>query len=258
MIGHVVSMYRHPVKGFTPERVAAVELVEGAYFPCDRLYAIENGPSGFDPQTPAHVSKTRYTVLASIPRVALARTEYDERTGVLSVSASGVEPFAGDLREEDGKQGFAAWLTNFLDPDDQRGPLKVLAAPPYRFTDDPDGYVSVVNLASVRDLEARIGQPVDPLRFRANITLDGWPAWSELGLAPGARVSLGAATVEMLEPTVRCVATHVSPETGERDIKLVAALRELYGHMHFGVYMKVVAGGVVREGDRVEASQSKN
>ena len=251
MIGHVVSMYRHPVKGFTPERIAAVELVAGGYFPCDRLYAVENGASGFDPAAPAHVSKTRFTVLASIPKVALARTRYDEATGTLSVNADGVEPFVGDLRAEDGKHGFAAWLTGFLDPDERRGPLKVLAAPPYRFTDDPKGYISLVNLDSVRDLQARIGQPVDPLRFRANVYVDGWPAWSELGLAPGARVSLGAATTEMLEPTVRCVATHVSPETGQRDLKIVAALQELYGHMNFGVYVKVAAGGLVQEGDLV-------
>lgn len=252
MIGRVASMYRHPVKGFTPERVRTVELVAGGYFPCDRLYAVENGASGFDPAAPAHVSKTRYAVLASIPKVALARTAYDDRTGILSVDASGAEPFVGDLREQRGKDGFAAWLTAFLEPDDQRGPLKVLAAQPYRFTDDPKGYISLVNLESLRDLEARIGQPVDPLRFRANVYVDGWPAWSELALPRGARVRLGAATTEMLELTVRCVATHVSPETGRRDIKLVAALRDLYGHMNFGVYLNVAAGGTLRDSDVVE------
>ena len=246
-------MYRHPVKGFTPERVGTAELVAGGYFPYDRLYAVENGPSGFDPAAPGHVSKTRFTVLASIPQVALARTAYDEETGLLSVDAPGVEPFAGNLREEGGAAGFATWLAGFLDPDDQRGPLKVLAAPPYRFTDDPKGCISLVNLDSVRDLEARIGQAVDPMRFRANVYVNGWPALSELALAPGARIGLGAATVEMLEPTVRCVATHVSPATGRRDIKLVAALKEHYGHRNFGVYMKVAAGGVVREGDRAAA-----
>ncbi len=253
MIGRVAAMYRHPVKGFTPERVAAVELVAGGYFPCDRLYAVENGPSGFDPDAPAHVSKTRFTVLASIPRVAQARTAYDDSTGLLSVDAAGRETFVGNLREEDGRQRFGAWLAGFLAPDERRGPLKVLSAPPYRFTDDPDGYVSLINLASVRDLEARIGRPVDPLRFRANVYVDDWPALSELALTPGARMSLGAATVEMLEPTVRCVATHVDPRSGTRDIKLLAALEAQYGHRNFGVYLKVSAGGAVREGDPAAA-----
>src|ERR1035438_6900847 len=82
-IGRVASLYRYPVKGFTPERIASAEVVADSYFPCDRLYAVENGPSGFDPAAAAFVPKTRFTVLAQIPKVALARTSYDERTGVL-------------------------------------------------------------------------------------------------------------------------------------------------------------------------------
>jgi uncharacterized protein YcbX len=83
-IGRVASLYRYPVKGFTPERVASAELIEGGYFPCDRLYAVENGPSGFDPAAAAFVPKTCFTVLANMPKLALARTAYNERSGVLA------------------------------------------------------------------------------------------------------------------------------------------------------------------------------
>jgi uncharacterized protein YcbX len=251
-IGRVASLYRYPVKGFTPERLASVELVAAGYFPCDRLYAVENGPSEFDPAAPAFVPKKRFTVLAQIPKVALARTAYDEKTGVLTVKAEGSVPFAGDLRCNDGKASFAAWLTDFLDPNDQRGLLKVLTAPSHRFTDHPQGFISVVNLESVRDLETRLGRPVDPLRFRANVYVEGWPAWSELDLAPGAPVSLGAAATKLVKAIRRCVATHVDPETGERDLEILAALRDLYGHLHCGVYLNVTAGGRVQEGEPAE------
>lgn len=247
--GRIASLYRYPVKGFTPERIASVELVAGGYFPCDRLYAVENGPSGFDPAAPAFVPKTRFTVLAQIPQVALARTAYDENTGVLTVNAQGREPFAGDLRGEEGKLSFAAWLSDFLDRSELRGPLKVLTAPPHRFTDSPQGFISVVNLESVRDLQSRLGRPIDPLRFRANVYVDGWPAWSEHELAPETPVRLGAAATEVVKSIRRCVATHVNPETGARDVELLSALRELNGHLHCGVYLKVAAGGCLREGD---------
>jgi uncharacterized protein YcbX len=247
--GRIASLYRYPVKGFTPERIASAELVAGGYFPCDRLYAVENGPSGFDPAAAAFVPKTRFTVLAQIPQVALARTAYDENTGVLTVNAPGREPFAGDLRGEEGKVSFAAWLSDFLDRDELRGPLKVLTAPPHRFTDSPQGFISVVNLESVRDLQSRLGRPIDPLRFRANVYVDGWPAWSEHELAPETPVRLGAAATEVVKSIRRCVATHVNPETGARDVELLSALRELYGHLHCGVYVKVAAGGCVSEGD---------
>jgi uncharacterized protein YcbX len=45
------------------------------------------------------------------------------------------------------------------------------------------------------------------------------------------------------------VATHVDPATGERDIDVVKALFDHYGHLHCGVYVSVGAGGTVAEGD---------
>ena len=35
----------------------------GAYFPGDRLFAIENGPSGFDSAAPVHQPKIKYLML---------------------------------------------------------------------------------------------------------------------------------------------------------------------------------------------------
>jgi uncharacterized protein YcbX len=252
MPGRIRSLYRYPVKGFTPERLDSVVLQAGAYFPCDRVYAVENGPSGFDPAAPTFISKSRFTVLAQIAKVAEARTAYDEATGVLSVKAEGYAPFTADLNASDGRAAFADWLTTFLDPDDIRGPLKVVSAPPHRFTDSSKGFVSMVNLESVRDLETRLGLPVDPLRFRANLYVEGWPAWSELDWAEGAVVALGGAQAVVLKPIVRCAATHVDPTSGARDLEIVPALRDLYGHLYCGVYLNVTQGGRVCEGDAAE------
>jgi len=137
---------------------------------------------------------------------------------VLTVKAEGRAPFTGDLRSDEGKAAFAAWLTDFLDRDDHRGLLKVLTAPPHRFTDNPQGFISVVNLESVRDLETR----------------------------------LGTAATTLVKFIRRCVATHVNPETGERDIEILAALRDFYGHLYCGVYLKVSASACVNEGDPAE------
>lgn len=250
MQAQVAALYRHPVKGFTPERLSQVELAAGACFPCDRLYAVEDGPSGFDPAAPDHVSKMKFTVLAKIPRVARARTAYDEASGVLTARAEGQADFAGDLRGDPGRRGFEAWLATLLG-DEARGPLRVIAGPgAHRFMDSRSGFVSVVNLASVRDLQDRLGRPVDPLRFRANLYVEGWPAWAENDWS-GRAMQVGEARAAVLKPIVRCAATHVDPATAERDIEVVKALFDLYGHMHCGVYLKVEEGGTVREGDGV-------
>jgi uncharacterized protein YcbX len=250
MQAQVAALYRHPVKGFTPERLSQARLTAGACFPCDRLYAVEDGPSGFDPDAPAHISKMKFTLLAKIPRVARARTAYDEATGVLTARAEGRPDFAGDLRDEAGRRGFEAWLGDLLG-DEVRGPLRVVEGPgAYRFMDSRSGYVSIVNLASVRDLAARLDRPVDPLRFRANLYVEGWPAWVENDWT-GRAMRVGEARAEVLKPIVRCAATHVDPVTAERDIEVVKALFDHYGHMLCGIYLNVEEGGVVREGDGV-------
>ncbi|WP_369058607.1 MOSC N-terminal beta barrel domain-containing protein [Caulobacter sp. 73W] len=247
-MARVTSLYRHPVKGFTPERLDAVTLRAGEPFPCDRLYAVEDGPSGFDPAAPEHLSKMKFTVLARIPAVAGARTRYDEATTTFRASADGAPDFEGRLAETEGREAFAAWLAALLG-DDIRGPLRVLEGPGlHRFMDSKSGFVSIINLASVRDLAEKIGQPVDPLRFRANVYVEGWEPWVENDWADRV-LTLGGATVQGIKPIVRCAATHVNPTTAERDIDLVKALFDHYGHMLCGLYVRVLEGGEVVEGD---------
>ena len=246
--GTLRALYRHPVKGFTPEPMTEVALSPGVGFPFDRVWAVENGPSGFDPAAPAFIPKQKFTVLASLPRVAAATTRYDEAGGVLHASAQGLAPFAGQLDAAEGRQAFAEWMGVLLG-DEAKGPLKVIKAPDHhRFTDHPQGQVSVVNLASVRDLAQRMGAEIDPLRFRANLYVDGWPAWIENEWTGGG-FQLGGVEACMLKPIVRCAATHVNLNTAERDLEVTKALFDHYGHMHCGIYLQVTSPGRLALGD---------
>ena len=257
MPGSVAALYRHPIKGFTPERLDAALLEAGAAFPCDRLYAVENGPSGFDPTAPAFLPKTKFTALASIPALARAKTVYDPQSRRLTVTAHGREPFSVNLGDDAGRQAFAGWLESFVPAEDLAGPLAVLTtAGPHRFMDDAAGAVSLVNLASLRELGERLGREIDPRRLRANVYVDGWPAWSELSLAPGAIVRLGGVEARVVKPIVRCAATHVDPASGERDLDLVPALHAHYGHLCCGLYLQIDWGGELRVGDRASADLS--
>ncbi|HEX3887897.1 MAG TPA: MOSC N-terminal beta barrel domain-containing protein [Phenylobacterium sp.] len=253
MSGHVAGIFRHPVKGFTPEALQAVPLAPGEGFPHDRTWAVENGPCGFDPDAPGFVPKQKFTVLAHIPKVAAARTRYDEATGVLHATAPDGREFAGRLDEAPAREAFAAWLEALLDPDDLRGPLRVLKAPPaHRFTDHPLGQVSIVNLASVRDLGQKMGAELDPLRFRANLYVEGWPAWAENDWT-GKALMVGWARAQVFKPIVRCLATHVDPTTAERDLDVTKALFDHYGNLFCGVYVRVTSAGVVGLGDAATA-----
>jgi uncharacterized protein YcbX len=255
MSGHVAAIYRHPVKGFTPEPLTHVDFTPGEGFPHDRVWAVENGPSGYDPSAPVFTPKQKFTVLAAIPKVAAARTRYDETTGVMTAEAPGKPVFAGQLDDAEAREGFAAWLTDFLNADDIRGPLKVVEArAAFRFTDHPLGQVSVINMASVRDLSERMGVELDPLRFRGNLYVEGWPAWAENEWA-GRELMVGWARAKVFKPVVRCAATEVDPTTGLRDLAVVKALFDNYGHMFCGIYIQMTSAGRVGLGDAATAPQ---
>jgi uncharacterized protein YcbX len=244
----IESIWRHPVKGFTPEPLGEALLSAGAFFPCDRLYAVEDGPSGFDSSAPVHISKQKFTVLAKIPAVARIRTAYDEADGTLTARLDGRPALRARLTRPEGREAFARWLTEALG-EEVRGPLKVLQAPgAHRFMDHPQGAVSIINLASVREIEARLGRPVDPRRFRANLYVEGWPAWSEYP-GEGHAVRIGEARGCVLKPIQRCIATHVDPATGERDIEMLDALWDANGHLHCGIYVTILESGRVGVGD---------
>ena len=246
----IAALYRHPVKGFTPEPLERATLSAGQAFPGDRLRAVEIGPSGFDPAAPAPVSKMRFAVLARLPEIARVRTRWDEATDALTVSAPEAPDLVVRLGEPGDERRLEAWLTDFLG-EEATAPLRLLDGRGHRFMDDPKGAVSVLNLASVRDLERRMGVAVDPLRFRANVWVEGWPAWVENDWI-GRDMALGKARLTVVKPIVRCVATHVDPATGTRDIDVLSALHDLYGHRWCGLYLSVGTGGALAPGDRAE------
>lgn len=241
----ITGLFRYPIKGFSPEALAQADLVPGRAIAQDRRWVVENGPSGFDPEAPQYIPKMKFAVLAAHPVVAAARTRVAGTA--LSASAPGRPDFHGDLGADAGREGFAGWVRDLLGEDAREG-VRVLQAPDYQFLDHPAGHVSIVNLASVRDLEARIGRPVDPLRFRANLYVEGWPPWVENGWK-GRNVLLGFARATVFAPIVRCAATEVDPETAKRDMPLVEHLFEQYGHRDCGIYVQVTHGGTVRVGD---------
>ncbi len=244
----VVRLYRHPVKGLSPEPLKSAKLVEGGYFPCDRLFALENGPSGFDPAAPNHLPKIKFLMLMRNGALASLATHYDEATTTLTIKHKDKLAARGRLDRPEGRAAVENYLTTFLG-DEIRGPVRLLTAPAgHRFMDSKSGFVSLINLASVEAIAMAEGRPVDPLRFRANIHLEGMAPWAETELV-GKTLTLGGSKLEVLKMIDRCAATGVEPGTGKRDMDLVQTLRKTFGHIDCGVYAKVLEGGEVHIGD---------
>jgi len=243
------AIYRYPVKGLSPQVLDRVRLTAGATLPADRLYAIENGPSGFDPAAPAYFPKQRFLMLMRNERLAALRTDYDEASHTLTIQAEGREAACGDLRTKQGRLAIEAFLRRFM-PDELRGPPKVLFGDNHSFSDVAKKVVSLINLASVTAVETAAGAAVHPLRFRGNIYVAGWPAWHEFDLL-GREVEIGGARLKVIKRIVRCAATDVDPGTGIRDLTIPKTLLQNFGHADCGVYAQVVTGGDIARGDAI-------
>ena len=249
------AIYRYPVKGLSPQRLPATTLSRGATLPHDRLYAIENGPSGFDPAAPAYMPKTCFLMLMRNEQLASLRTDYDEPTHTLTIAHDGREAARGDLRTRQGRLEIEAFFRRFM-PKALRGPPKVLSGQNHSFSDVSKKVVSIINLASVAELEAVAGAPVDPLRFRANLYVRGWHAWEEFKLV-GERLQIGDTTLKVTKRIVRCAATEVDPATGIRDLPIPKTLLQNFDHMDCGVYAEVLSGAAISEGDRIETTSDR-
>ena len=138
--------------------------------------------------------------------------------------------------------------------DELRGPPRVLYGEGHSFSDVAQKVVSIINLASVADLETVVGAPVGPLRFRGNLYVSGWPAWHEFDLM-GAEIAVGNdVRLKVVKRIVRCAATNVDPDTGIRDLTIPATLQQTYGHSDCGVYAQVIAGGEIALGDTLSVA----
>ena len=246
---HLARLYRYPVKGLSPERLDRVEATSGETLPFDRAYAIENGPGRFDAAAPRHLPKVNFLMLMRDERLAMLRTTFDDGTETLTIFRDGKQVARGQLSTPIGRQLVEQFIAAYM-AKELRGAPKVVRAPGHSFSDVAAKCVHIVNLASVRVLERVVGRPVDPLRFRANIYLEGLPPWAEFTWLDK-EIGIGDVKLRVFTRTQRCEATNVDPEIGVRDMAIPATLQRTWGHSDFGVYGKVTTSGPLAVGNLV-------
>lgn len=255
-VASIRAIYRYPVKGLSPQPLERSRLAVGQTIPADRLYAIENGPCGFDPTAPAYFPKQRFLMLMRNERLAALRTEYDEASHTLIIHAEDREAVRGDLRTPHGRAMIEKFIAAYF-ADELRGPPKVLFGAGHSFSDVAKKVVSIINLSSVAVVESAVGAPVNPLRFRGNLYVAGWPAWQEFDLVGQELVAGSTARLKVVKRIERCAATNVDPDTGIRDLTIPRTLMESFGHTDCGVYAEVVAAGDIARGDAIGLAKSR-
>ena len=245
----LTSIYRYPIKGFTGQMLQEADIMKGKPLPWDRAFAIENGPSSFDPAAPTHFPKIHFLMLMKQPELALLQTHFDEQTGAFLIKKSGAQLAEGNLFDPDSMKEALEVMANHCEKP-PRGPLALLHAKDFAFTDSRTQDLSLINLASVRDLGEKIGSELDPLRFRGNVYIDGAEAWQEHEWV-GKSIQIGQVTFNVRKRTVRCAATNANPVTGERDQNLPKELLDHFGHKDCGIHLMPQTNGTIAVGQKL-------
>jgi len=185
-------------------------------------------------------------------RLAALHSRFDAGSERLVIEHEGSVVFEAHLDKPESRAALGRFIGTFLGLDK---PPRLVEAVGHSFADarrKPNGttgqYVSLINLASLAALEAVMEATLDPLRFRANLYLNGVPAWAEMDWIESL-IAIGEARLRVLASITRCAATEVNPAIGVRDHDTLGGLKRAFGHTILGIYGEVVEGGNIDEGD---------
>lgn len=253
-MAQVHSLYRYPVKGLSAQPLPDVAISAGAPFPFDRVFALARPGTPFDFANPQWAKKGLFVMLMLDEALARITTHLDAATHRMTVTQNGKPLAEADLDGNDGRAALEKLVWSLLP--ELPAPPTLLAARGGHFMDKPDNVISLINLATVRSLEQRWGYAIDPLRFRANIYIDGVEPWQEFDWV-GNDIGIGGVTFSVDRKNGRCGATNVNPTTAERDLNIPQALRADFGHKDLGVYLIARGAGTLAAGDTVSRDTAR-
>ncbi len=242
-------IFRYPVKGLSAQAPDAVLLTAGAGLPEDRRFAISHGASAYNPNEPAWQPKSNFVALVRNDRLAALECDYDADTATLIIRRGGRQVARGAIGTPLGRGLIDQFLAAYL-KGDVPGVPHLVEAPGIVFGDTPEPLISIVNAASIHDLERVVKEPVNPLRFRPNLVVEGAAPWSEAGWV-GATLEINEVKLEVVQLIKRCPAINIEPGTGAKTLNLLLALERGYGHQNCGVYARVLNGGRIATGDTI-------
>ena len=248
----VRGIYRYPVKGLSPEPLSGIVLEAGKPFPFDRVFAFARPGVPMDYDNPKWAKKGLFIMLMLEEALASVQTSLDPDTLLMTVKDGGRTILTAGLATPDGRVEFEAFVRQLVPT--LRDRPRLVRSLDGHFMDKPDNVLSMINLETVRALEAEWGYPIDPLRFRANFYVDGLRPWQENDWI-GSDIRLGDVVFRVDRRNGRCGATNVNPATGARDLDIPASLRAAFGHKDLGVYLVARSAGKVVVGDPLSPPQ---
>lgn len=260
------ALYRYPLKSARGESLSSSPL-EALGLRGDRRWMLVEPESG------------RFLTQRLLPQMSQLSALYNA-TGGLSLSAPGhgclevalpdpeadlrgVTVWRDSLRVPDAGDAAAEWLSAFLGR-----PCRLVQVPEARARRVDTGYAQpgdkvafsdgfpllLIGQASLDDLSARVGRPLEMLRFRPNLVIEGSAPYAEDGWK---RIRIGTIEFEVAKGCSRCILTTIDPQTGERNadrepLTTLKTYRERDGDVYFGQNLLPRGTGELRLGMPVE------
>jgi GntR family transcriptional regulator / MocR family aminotransferase len=249
----VSKIYRYPIKGLSAQPLSSVILEADKPFPHDRIFAFARPGAPIDRNDPKWAKKGLFVMLMLDENLARVETSLDIETMRLTIRQGNREVASAQLDDPANRAKIEEFFWQLL-PTLRAAPALVRSAGGH-FMDKPDNVISLINLATVRSLEQQWGVAIDPLRFRANIYVDGAKPWEEFDWI-GSEIRIGSTVLSVDRKNGRCGATNVNPASGRRDLDIPSSLRAAFGHKNLGVYLIAREGGQIAVGDSVFVPRS--
>ena len=246
----ITDICRYPVKGMSGEELEEVVLSAGLGLPDDRRFALSHGSTAFDVKAPQWMPKSNFLMLAKNEKLAQLKTRFDSQSGELAIERGGKQVVKAKITDPMGRMIASQFFAGFFG-EEARGAPKLIEAPGHMFSDVREKCVSIINLASVRDLERVARTSLDPLRFRGNLLIEGAGPWEEFKWV-GQEIEISGVRLKVFSEIKRCPATSVNPATAERDINVPQTLQRGFGHFNMGVYAEVLNDGKISRGDKIK------
>ena len=263
---HLSALYRYPLKSGAGERL-------------DQAYCGPLGIEGDRRWMLIDASNGRFLTQRSMPAMLLLQLRWQGEDGV-RLNAPGMPecqvpvpdsaaPLRGSfiwrevVRVPDCGEEVAQWLSDFLGravrlvflPENDAIQVDLNYARYGELTAFTDGFpFMLIGQASLDDLCARIGRPLDMLRFRPSLVVAGCEPYAEDSWK---RIRIGSLELRVVKPCTRCAIPNLDPETAQRspDLEPLATLltyRKGRDGVLFGQNLIAEGSGPLVEGMPVE------
>ena len=115
----------------------------------------------------------------------------------------------------------------------------------------PKNSISLININSIKDFEKKISHKIDHERFRANIYIENVDPWIEFKWL-NKTISINNCLFKVLKKIPRCSATNLMINSDKMDINIPKKLREIFGHIDLGIYLKPLTDGTINTNDKIK------